>query len=251
MSNASPVFVTPAPATIPAITRKAFKAANLAAIVSGKLATFPADAQVKPSDVRMDKASMQAALGGKASPQSFANGLIFAVTAHAWGQAKLERLQDGLPQFAQAALVAACQHVKAGTGIDAETLKHAVCVGLDFVLTLESRKGTVKAVVTPQTLTVPASQKEKDAAIAAEEAEEAEGQSTAKDSAPALAADTVKEGAPALADLVAMLESQGMECCKAGTLDKLGAIIADLEVRLAEAAKPVKTTRKAAAKKAA
>lgn len=250
MSNASPVFVAPAPATIPAVTRKAFKAANLAAIVSGKLASFPADAQVKPSDVRMDKASMQAALGGKASPQSFTNGLIFAVTAHAWGQAKLDRLQEGLPQFAQAALVASCQHVRAGAGIDAETLKHAVCHALDFILTLESRKATIKAVVTPQTLTVPATEKEKAAAIAAEEAEE---QNTVNSSAPALVADTVNSSAPApaLADLVAMLESQGMECCKAGTLDKLGAIIADLEMRLAEAAKPVKTPRKAAAKKAA
>ena len=79
MSNAVVVKV------ISASVRKVFAAQKFEAIIAG-LVKHADDVQITPSMVSMTMASAIAAMGGTATPQSLANGLLLYICAHAYGQ---------------------------------------------------------------------------------------------------------------------------------------------------------------------
>lgn len=105
-------------------------AAKFETIVNGKLAAFADTDRITPRQIAMDKASALAAMGGKASPVSFVNGLMFLSTAFAYGQGHTDTLAAGLSPVAVFALETACAYIKHGAGIDAKTLKNAVLVAM-------------------------------------------------------------------------------------------------------------------------
>ena len=119
---------------ISASVRKVFAAQKFDAMISG-LIRHADDVQITPSMVSMTKAGAIAAMGGKASPQSFINGLLFAISAHAYGQ----KLPDGLPAHAMHAIEHAQSMVKKGAGIDARTLKLCAMSCMDKVLAMPTK----------------------------------------------------------------------------------------------------------------
>ena len=119
---------------ISASVRKVFAAQKFEAIIAG-LVKHEDETQITPSMVSMTKAAAVAAMGGKATPQSFVNGLLFAISAHAYGQ----KLPDGLPAHAMHAIDHAMSMVKKGAGIDARTLKLCAMSCMDKVLAMPTK----------------------------------------------------------------------------------------------------------------
>ena len=119
---------------ISASVRKVFAAQKFEAMISG-LVRHADDVQITPSMVSMTKAAAIAAMGGKATPQSFVNGLLFAISAHAYGQ----KLPDGLPAHAIHAIEHAMSMIKKGAGIDARTLKLCAMSCMDKVLAMPTK----------------------------------------------------------------------------------------------------------------
>lgn len=128
MSNAVVVKV------ISASVRKVFAAQKFESIIAG-LIKHEDQTQITPSMVSMTKAGAVAAMGGKASPQSFINGLLFAISAHAYGQ----KLPDGLPTHAMHAIEHAQSMIKKGAGIDARTLKLCAMSCMEKVLSMPTK----------------------------------------------------------------------------------------------------------------
>ena len=128
MSNAVAVKV------ISASVRKVFAAQKFEAIIAG-LVKHEDQTQVTPSMVSMTKAAAIAAMGGKATPQSFINGLLFAISAHAYGQ----KLPEGLPAHAMHAIEHAQSMIKKGAGIDARTLKLCAMSCMEKVLAMPTK----------------------------------------------------------------------------------------------------------------
>lgn len=143
-----------APVTISAATRKALTAAKLPEIVAGKLAAFPAAAIIRPSDIRMDKATAAASMGAKATPVSFISGLLFNLTAFAHGQGKADTLAAALPPAAAFAVRHGCGLLALGKGVTAENLKAAALAALDatLALPLPSKKEETKKAAAPRTI---------------------------------------------------------------------------------------------------
>ena len=119
---------------ISASVRKVFAAQKFESIIAG-LVRHADDVQITPSMVSMTKAAAIAAMGGKATPQSFVNGLLFAISAHAYGQ----KLPDGLPAHATHAIEHAMSMIKKGAGIDARTLKLCAMSCMEKVLAMPTK----------------------------------------------------------------------------------------------------------------
>ena len=133
-----------APATLPASFRKVIVNVNVDGLLNTALAGQVGN--VTPSMLRFSKDAARAAMGGKSTPVSFTQGLVFLTCAFAWGQGKIDALAHGLPSHAAAALTASCAVLKGGAGCTAETLAAAVKHGFESMLALPSKIKTEKAV---------------------------------------------------------------------------------------------------------
>ena len=120
--------------TLPASRRREFGNGALASFISGLTAHVGADEGFKPSCVRMNKASALTALGGKASPQSFVTGLLFSVSAFAYGQGKVDSLTKGCPCWAAFAVSESCKLLKMGAGATKQQVVDAVSIGISKML---------------------------------------------------------------------------------------------------------------------
>lgn len=137
-----------APSTVfvllPASFRKVIVNVNVDGLLNTALAGQTGN--VTPSMLRFSKDAAKAAMGGKSTPVSFTQGLVFLTCAFAWGQGKVDALAHGLPSHAAHALSASCAVLKAGAGCTAETLAAAVKHGFDAMIALPSKIKTEKAV---------------------------------------------------------------------------------------------------------
>ena len=132
-----------AQATLPASFRKVIVNVNVDGLLNTALAGQSGN--VTPSMLRFSKDSAKAAMGGKSTPVSFMQGLVFLTCAYAWGQGKVDALVHGLPSHAAYALTASCAVLKGGAGCTAETLAAAVKHGFDAMIALPSKQKTEKA----------------------------------------------------------------------------------------------------------
>lgn len=131
---------------LPATQSKAFKPLNVPDFIKG---IFPyADSErATPSMIKMNKGAALVALGGKGTPQAFITGLMYALSAHAWGQGKAEEMAKALPAYAGEALKHGSAFLPAGKGCDAGQLRAATEEGISHMLALPAK--TREKVVTP------------------------------------------------------------------------------------------------------
>ncbi len=100
-----------------------------------------------PSMIKMNKGAALVALGGKGTPQAFITGLMYALSAHAWGQGKAEEMAKSLPAYAGEALKHGAAFLPAGKGCDAGQLRSATEEGVFHMLALPAK--TREKVVAP------------------------------------------------------------------------------------------------------
>lgn len=131
---------------LPATQSKAFKPLNVPDFIKG---IFPyADSErATPSMIKMNKGAALVALGGKGTPQAFITGLMYALSAHAWGQGKAEEMAKALPAYAGEALKHGAAFLPAGKGCDAGQLRAATEEGVFHMLALPAK--TREKVVAP------------------------------------------------------------------------------------------------------
>ncbi len=131
---------------LPATQSKAFKPLNVPDFIRG---IFPyADSErATPSMVKMNKGAALVALGGKGTPQAFITGLMYALSAHAWGQGKAEEMAKALPAYAGEALKHGSVFLPAGKGCNAGQLRAATEEGIRHMLALPAK--TREKVVAP------------------------------------------------------------------------------------------------------
>ena len=131
---------------LPATQAKAFKPLNVPDFIKG---IFPyADSErATPSMIKMNKGAALVALGGKGTPQAFITGLMYALSAHAWGQGKAEEMAKALPSYAGEALKHGAAFLPAGKGCDAGMLRAATEEGIFHMLALPAK--TREKVVAP------------------------------------------------------------------------------------------------------
>lgn len=131
---------------LPATQAKAFKPLNVPDFIKG---IFPyADSErATPSMVKMNKGAALVALGGKGTPQAFITGLMYALSAHAWGQGKAEEMAKALPAYAGEALKHGSAFLPAGKGCDANMLRSATEEGVFYMLALPAK--TREKVISP------------------------------------------------------------------------------------------------------
>lgn len=131
---------------LPATQSKAFKPLNVPDFIKG---IFPyADSErATPSMIKMNKGAAMVAMGGKGTPQAFITGLMYALSAHAWGQGKAEEMAKGLPAYAGEALKHGSAFLPAGKGCDAGQLRAATEEGISHMLALPAK--TREKVVAP------------------------------------------------------------------------------------------------------
>lgn len=131
---------------LPATQSKAFKPLNVPDFIKG---IFPyADSErATPSMIKMNKGAALVALGGKGTPQAFITGLMYALSAHAWGQGKAEEMAKALPAYAGEALKHGSAFLPAGKGCDAGQLRAATEEGISHMLALPAK--TREKVVAP------------------------------------------------------------------------------------------------------
>jgi hypothetical protein len=131
---------------LPATQSKAFKPIKVPDFIKG---IFPyADSErATPSMIKMNKGAALVALGGKGTPQAFITGLMYALSAHAWGQGKAEEMAKALPAYAGEALKHGAAFLPAGKGCDAGMLRSATEEGVFHMLALPAK--TRERVVTP------------------------------------------------------------------------------------------------------
>lgn len=131
---------------LPATQAKAFKPLNIPDFIKG---IFPyADSErATPSMIKMNKGAALVALGGKGTPQAFITGLMYALSAHAWGQGKAEEMAKALPAYAGEALKHGAAFLPAGKGCDAGMLRSATEEGVFHMLALPAK--TREKVVAP------------------------------------------------------------------------------------------------------
>lgn len=137
---------------LPAAQSKAFKPLNVPDFIKG---IFPyADSErATPSMIKMNKGAALVALGGKGTPQAFITGLMYALSAHAWGQGKAEEMAKALPAYAGEALKHGAAFLPAGKGCDAGQLRAATEDGVFHMLALPAKtreKAIAPAIAAPK-----------------------------------------------------------------------------------------------------
>lgn len=136
---------------LPATQSKAFKPLNVPDFIKG---IFPyADSErATPSMIKMNKGAALVALGGKGTPQAFITGLMYALSAHAWGQGKAEEMAKALPAYAGEALKHGASFLPAGKGCEALALRSATEEAILHMLALPAK---TREKVIPPALAAP------------------------------------------------------------------------------------------------
>lgn len=129
------------PATLPAKTGKAFKGLTIESFIGG-IYPYADEERATPSLVKMTRHASIAALGGEASPQSLINGMLYVVSAHAFGQLDHNTLK--LPAHSAHAVKVACDLVAKGKGATCAAVRAAVLSGISSMLALPAKTITVK-----------------------------------------------------------------------------------------------------------
>lgn len=131
---------------LPATQSKAFKPINVPDFIKG-IFPYADNERATPSMIKMNKGAALVALGGKGTPQAFITGLMYALSAHAWGQGKAEEMAKGLPAYAGEALKHGAAFLPAGKGCDAGMLRAATEEGVFYMLSLPAK--TREKVIAP------------------------------------------------------------------------------------------------------
>lgn len=131
---------------LPATQAKAFKPLNVPDFIKG-IFPYASNERATPSMIKMNKGAAMVAMGGKGTPQAFITGLMYALSAHAWGQGKAEEMAKALPAYAGEALRHGAAFLPAGKGCDAGQLRAATEEGVFHMLALPAK--TREKVVSP------------------------------------------------------------------------------------------------------
>lgn len=123
---------------LPATQSKAFKPLNVPDFIKG-IFPYADNERATPSMIKMNKGAALVALGGKGTPQAFITGLMYALSAHAWGQGKAEEMAKALPAYAGEALKHGAAFLPAGKGCDAGMLRSAAEEGVFHMLALPAK----------------------------------------------------------------------------------------------------------------
>lgn len=123
---------------LPATQSKAFKPLNVPDFIKG-IFPYADNDRATPSMIKMNKGAALVALGGKGTPQAFITGLMYALSAHAWGQGKAEEMAKALPAYAGEALKHGAAFLPAGKGCDAGMLRAATEEGISHMLALPAK----------------------------------------------------------------------------------------------------------------
>jgi hypothetical protein len=123
---------------LPATQSKAFKPINVPDFIKG-IFPYVDNERATPSMIKMNKGAALVALGGKGTPQAFITGLMYALSAHAWGQGKAEEMAKALPAYAGEALKHGAAFLPAGKGCDAGMLRSATEEGVFHMLALPAK----------------------------------------------------------------------------------------------------------------
>lgn len=123
---------------LPATQAKAFKPLNIPDFIKG-IFPYADNERATPSMIKMNKGAALVALGGKGTPQAFITGLMYALSAHAWGQGKAEEMAKALPAYAGEALKHGAAFLPAGKGCDAGQLRAATEEGVLHMLALPAK----------------------------------------------------------------------------------------------------------------
>ena len=138
---------------LPATQSKAFKPINVPDFIKG-IFPYADNERATPSMIKMNKGAAIVALGGKGTPQAFITGLMYALSAHAWGQGKAEEMAKVLPAYAGEALKHGAAFLHAGKGCDAGMLRAATEEGIFHMLALPA-KTREKAITTAPAIAAP------------------------------------------------------------------------------------------------
>ena len=123
---------------LPATQSKAFKPLNVPDFIKG-IFPYADNERATPSMVKMNKGAALVALGGKGTPQAFITGLMYALSAHAWGQGKAEEMAKALPAYAGEALKHGAAFLPSGKGCNADQLRAATEEGIFYMLALPAK----------------------------------------------------------------------------------------------------------------
>jgi hypothetical protein len=123
---------------LPATQSKAFKPLNVPDFIKG-IFPYVDNERATPSMIKMNKGAALVALGGKGTPQAFITGLMYALSAHAWGQGKAEEMAKALPAYAGEALKHGAVFLPSGKGCDAGMLRAATEEGVRHMLSLPAK----------------------------------------------------------------------------------------------------------------
>lgn len=131
---------------LPATQAKAFKPLNVPDFIKG-IFPYADNERATPSMIKMNKGAAMVALGGKGTPQAFITGLMYALSAHAWGQGKAEEMAKALPAYAGEALKHGAVFLPSGKGCHALALRIATEAAILHMLALPAK--TREKVVSP------------------------------------------------------------------------------------------------------
>jgi hypothetical protein len=108
---------------------------KVAAVFSHQFPGVGPDETIKASMVRLSNEGANAAMGGKATPESFIEGLVYKLALHAGGKT-LDRLQIGLTPIAQSVLVRAALPLKMGTPLSLGQAQETIVAAIEWALSL-------------------------------------------------------------------------------------------------------------------
>lgn len=131
---------------LPATQSKAFKPINVPDFIKG-IFPYADNERATPSMIKMNKGAAIVALGGKGTPQAFITGLMYALSAHAWGQGKAEEMAKAIPSYAGEALKHGAVFLPSGKGCHALALRIATEAAILHMLALPAK--TREKVVAP------------------------------------------------------------------------------------------------------
>lgn len=137
---------------LPATQAKAFKPLNVPGFIKG-IFPYADNERATPSMIKMNKGAALVALGGKGTPQAFITGLMYALSAHAWGQGKAEEMAKALPAYAGEALRHGASFLPAGKGCHALALRIATEAAVLHMLSLPAK--TREKVIPPAPAPAP------------------------------------------------------------------------------------------------
>ncbi len=123
---------------LPATQSKAFKPINVPDFIKG-IFPYTDNERATPGMIKMNKGAALVALGGKGTPQAFITGLMYALSAHAWGQGKAEEMAKALPAYAGEALKHGSVFLPAGKGCHALALRIATEAAILHMLALPAK----------------------------------------------------------------------------------------------------------------